>query len=136
MTDWPQYQAYNKPRRQVKVPTTTQISQDGMYQVGEAVYKVVKRQDKNGLYAKLFRPAVKNEDGSVNTRASFVYAPGEIYRIKAEDKMTAEQATKFGKLYSVCCNCAKDLSREESIRRGYGPTCADNNDWPYDHNAD
>jgi hypothetical protein len=56
--------------------------------------------------------------------------------IKAEYRMTAEQASAFGALYGVCCNCFRELTREESMRRGYGPTCAEKNAWPYDHGAD
>lgn len=52
------------------------------------------------------------------------YTPGAIHSLKAEWKLTAEQAEKFGALYGSCLRCGRDLTKESSIRNGMGSTCA------------
>lgn len=59
------------------------------------------------------------------------FAPGAIYKISKDDVLTAEQAKKFAKKTGKCCICSKTLVVKRSVELGYGPTCADNMDWPY-----
>jgi len=63
------------------------------------------------------------------------YAKGAIYNLTPNDIAPAEVASKFGAKYSNCINCFQELSRGESVRRGYGPTCADNHGWEYNHSS-
>lgn len=99
----------------------------GIYLVNGDYYKVQKNREGTQLYAK---KGAKSGD-----KWSWRYAKGAIYNIKANHLLTSEQASEFGKLWSICINCFSELSREESMNRGYGPTCADNYGWPYDHSA-
>lgn len=52
------------------------------------------------------------------------YAPGLIRSIKPEWKLTLGQAEKFGQLYGRCVRCHRALTKELSIRRSMGDTCA------------
>ena len=92
---------------------------EGMYQAPDgAIFKVqVAKLGSGHLYAK--RLVVDEEDRTV----SFEYLKGGLRLIKAEWRMTVEQAAAFGKLYGICCVCGKDLTDEKSIAAGIGPVC-------------
>lgn len=93
----------------------TQITQDGIYLMDGQVFKVQKAVHGSGhLYAKLLDTATKK----------FVYAPGMVGKLRAEHKMTLEQAKEYGALYGICCNCCATLTNEVSIEAGIGPVCA------------
>lgn len=49
---------------------------------------------------------------------------GAIRKIRADHRMTAEQAGPYGLAMSACAHCGRDLTDEESIARGLGPICA------------
>lgn len=115
------------------MPTKKRVTEEGLYQVGKAIYKVVRSQTSGKFYAKRLE---WRETPSGKKRSVFLYAPGDMERIAPEDKMLAEQAEAFGKQFGSCVNCGRGLSRGESLRRGYGPKCALNEGWPYDQNAD
>lgn len=59
----------------------------------------------------------------------FVYAGLATRFVKAEEKMTLEEAKKFGALYGVCCQCGRTLTKQESIDAGIGPICAGKDIW-------
>jgi hypothetical protein len=108
---------------------TEQATEPGVYFRNENWYLVVISQ--NG------HPYAKVLEDKHNSKSGFRwgYQRGAIKEIRAMDKATAEQAGQFGQLYHVCVNCFKDLSRGESMRRGYGPDCAKNHGWPYNHSS-
>jgi hypothetical protein len=54
----------------------------------------------------------------------FVYAPAAIHALSEETRMSGDVASHFGKLYGVCCVCARVLTDEKSIAAGIGPVCA------------
>lgn len=115
-----------KPRevapRSAAKPTpvkSERITEDGMYTLGEMIIKVqFAKQGSGNLYAKKL---VKSED--TKSGWAFEYAPGLVNQLKAEDRMSLEEAKKFGALYGVCCVCAADLTDEKSIAAGIGPIC-------------
>lgn len=91
---------------------------DGMYRVGEVIYKVQRAvHGSKQLYAKRL-----TVDGD---RGTFEYEQGAIRRLRPEHRMTVEEAAAFGKLYGVCCVCGRTLTDETSIERGIGPICAE-----------
>jgi hypothetical protein len=57
------------------------------------------------------------------------FAPGGIYKLTDADKLTKEQAVKFGKKTGNCCICSKVLTVKASIEAGIGPICADKLGW-------
>ena len=97
---------------EVKAQTIESIT-DGMYLKDDVVYKVqIAKQGSGRLYAKIL------------TDSGFEYAPGAMRDLRAEHKMTLDQAKEYGKLYGVCCVCSRDLTDEHSIAAGIGPICA------------
>jgi hypothetical protein len=110
------------------------VSEDGMYCIRVANQADGVRMDKTGqswrifkvqravhgsgrLYAKELHP---DADGSW----TFKYAPGALNLLAATDKMTREQAKKFGALYGTCVRCGRTLTREDSIDRMMGAVCS------------
>lgn len=54
-----------------------------------------------------------------------------LYFITTDDKVTAEQAARFGAVTGSCIFCMRTLTDERSITVGYGPICADHNGLPW-----
>jgi hypothetical protein len=54
----------------------------------------------------------------------FVYAGLASRFVKADDKLSMDEAKRFGAVYGVCCVCAATLTDEASIEAGIGPVCA------------
>jgi hypothetical protein len=67
--------------------------------------------------------------------------PGAKYSGKLTEELRAIVADpqgarhRYGQITGQCCFCRLPLERSESVRHGYGPTCADNNNLPFDHAA-
>lgn len=94
------------------------ISLEGMHQLpsGE-IYKVQRAVHGSGKpYAK--RLVVTGGE------AHFEFERGALRMLSADTRMTTEQASAFGSLYGICCNCGRTLTDETSIAQGYGPVCA------------
>lgn len=86
---------------------------EGMYRVGEDIFKVYRTRETNRLVTKTLK-----EDG-------FEYTGMKPLRfITAEHRMTLDQAKEYGKVTGTCCNCGRKLTNEESIANGIGPRCA------------
>lgn len=103
------------PRAQ-SAPVATAALEIGIYQVGERVYKVYPNQSKSHLLAKLL--VVDNGE------ASWSYQGAAARFVKADQRMTLEQAKVFGAITGICCNCGRTLTDETSIEAGIGPICA------------
>lgn len=56
--------------------------------------------------------------------ARFEYLGLATRFVKAEWRMSLEEAKAFGKVYGVCCCCGATLTDEHSIEAGIGPVCA------------
>jgi len=65
-------------------------------------------------------------EGSVSPLADmdFVFASGAILLLRPEERMSLEQAARFGKLYGRCVRCGRELTDETSIERAMGRVCA------------
>lgn len=98
---------------------------EGFYFLNEAYHKVQMNREGTRAYAKTLQFDAEKD------KWRWFYSPGLVMELRPENRLTAEQAAKFGKLYEVCCCCAQRLTHEQSIAVGYGPTCADNNGWPW-----
>lgn len=94
--------------------------EDGMYLLDGEIYKVQYAVHGSGKpYAKrLVPPATEGE------RARFDYAPGMVRKLRPEHRMSLEQAREYGELYGVCVRCGAVLTKEKSIERAMGDTCA------------
>lgn len=113
----------------VDTPAAEEL-EDGVYLHDGKIYKVIHAVHGSGKqYAKVLE-VQRNEDGT--TSGTFEYAGRQpLASITAADRLTAEKAREYGLLYGMCVNCARDLTKEESIHVGYGQTCARNNGWTY-----
>jgi len=101
-------------------PSTPAAVEPGMYQSPDGtVFKVQLAVHGSGRpYAKRL---VLDE---ASQTAEFVYEPGGLHSIKAEWRMSLDQASAFGKLYGICCVCGRVLTDERSIAARIGPVCA------------
>jgi hypothetical protein len=112
------------------------VEHDGIYLTDDGtIYKVQQARQGNGrLYAKRLQldpctltdcghPTITDEHGT-HWHGHFVYAPGAIHNLRADQQMTADDARAFGRLYGVCARCGADLTDETSIAAGMGPICA------------
>jgi hypothetical protein len=85
---------------------------EGMYKVGEDIFKVYRTRETNRLVTKTL-----TEDG-------FEYTGMKPLKfITAGHRMTLDEAKEYGKVTSTCCVCAAKLTNEESIANGIGPVC-------------
>lgn len=102
---------------------------DGVFYKAETdtVYKVQWNREHTSLYAKQL---VEHDNGTFNW--DYV-GKGPLYKLTEDDKLTAEKAAAFGKMYGVCVFCGLTLTNEASIEVGYGPVCAENNGLPWGH---
>lgn len=104
-----------RPRRS-QGPQVAFITEDGWYLHEDVVYKVQRAVHGSGnLYAK----KLLVDEG----HGSWEYAPGAVCKLQASEKMTLEDAQRFGRLYGMCCSCGATLTNEVSIKNGIGPIC-------------
>lgn len=57
-------------------------------------------------------------------RGRWVYTRGLVWRLKAEHRLTDEQARTLSRQYGVCILCGNTLSDPKSVEQGIGPHCA------------
>jgi hypothetical protein len=104
----------------------------GLYENGTGIYKIKRSKGTHRLWAQKLVVLV-GEDGKEHPK--WEYASGAVYALKVEDQMTGDQAAKFGHQFHQCIECHRPLEHPESVRRGYGPICADKYGWDYDHSV-
>jgi hypothetical protein len=51
------------------------------------------------------------------------YIPGMQMELKEKERMTVEQAYRYGHVFGKCSWCGYGLSNEKSVLRGMGPRC-------------
>jgi Family of unknown function (DUF6011) len=120
-----------------EAPRSARVTEDGMYRNPKNgdIFKVQKAVHGSGnLYAKrlvIESEPVRGGDGAILEPAvvRFDYAPGQIFRLAPEWRMTLEEAKKFGALYGTCVRCGRTLTREDSIERMMGAVCAGKGNW-------
>lgn len=132
--DGGQLQQTQAQREQRVEPVT-----DGFYRKGDDIYKVQIAVHRSGRpYAKLLvlteladeelnaeQLKAKIADlGKTFHRGHWEYAPGAIKGLRAENRLTVDEAVNLGRLYGMCVRCGKTLTKEESIERGMGDVCA------------
>lgn len=101
----------------------------GMYYCGGKAYRARKSRFNEYFYVE---ELVLEKD----VKPHFQFARGMVKNITSEHLMPAEQAALYSMTVGACTNCLRELTANESLRRGYGPVCAARNGWPYDTNAD
>jgi hypothetical protein len=95
-------------------------------QVTEGLYKAA-----DGTIVLVYMTRNARLAGKVHTGRSFRYQQGAAALAATGHRLTAEEASAFGKLHGNCVACAKDLTDDRSIAVGYGPVCAKRHGWPW-----
>jgi len=98
------------------VRKTAPVPEEGLYQVGDDVYKVQKAKANGSghVYAK----QMNLETGD------FAYVGQKPFHLlTAANRMSVEEAGRYGKLYGKCIRCGRDLTDEFSIANGLGKVC-------------
>ncbi len=107
-----------KPRETAPVNGTESVT-EGLYRVGEVIYRVKRSRESGRLYAcEVIPPRV--EGG----KPEFIYASGAMREIKPEHRMTLDEVNAYSIEVGFCGICGRTLTRKESIDRGIGPICA------------
>jgi hypothetical protein len=113
---------------------------DGVYRHDDKFYKVYHTvHGANVQVAKVLHVTATgtDEDGKQLWKGTWEYVGKKpLYTLKPEHKLTKEEAKQFGLVYGMCVRCTRDLTREESIHVGYGPTCAGIEGWWYPTKAE
>ena len=96
----------------------------GVYLHDDNIFVVQYNKTKTRLYALRLveSPPRLNEEG-VTVDFDLQYAPGIIFALKEEQKMTVEQAKPFMIRYGKCLKCKRKLKAASSVERGIGPVC-------------
>jgi len=123
------------PRKPVRQVVTGQVTEDGIYRnpaTGELFKVQVAVHGSGNLYAKqAFLSTLEGNlaeipltgDRRTAEEIEWVYKPGMLGKIKAEWKVTREEAVAFGALYGQCIRCGRTLTNEDSIEAAIGPVC-------------
>lgn len=93
--------------------------EDGMYLLDGEIFKV--QHAVHGSGKQYATQLIPNEPGQ---KATFIYVPGVVSRLRPEHRMTKEKAKQWGALYGTCVRCGAVLTAEDSIDRMMGPICA------------
>jgi hypothetical protein len=64
-----------------------------------------------------------NEQGEPVWHGEFEYAGAAARFVKADERMTLEEAKEFGHQFGICCDCAALLTDPTSVANGIGPVC-------------
>lgn len=110
--------------------------EDGVYRDGNGIFWMVYH-TVHGANQQVAKRLVvtTNTDGTFN--GTWDYAgKAPLASLTPADKLSAEDAAQFGKVYGFCVRCARTLTKEESKHVGYGQTCAGHEGWPYPTKAE
>lgn len=97
----------------------------GVYEKDGVTYVVKPNKAKTNVYAKRLIEISGDRLTEVNTvvKFDFVYAPGMIHQLTAEDQMPLDRAKELMIRYGKCINCKRPLKAATSVERGIGPVC-------------
>lgn len=85
----------------------------GMYSVGGVPVKVFRARNGQHLLAKKLH------------RGEWVYLGAARRFVTADQRMTLDQASEYGRRTGTCCSCGRRLTNPASINAGIGPICAE-----------
>lgn len=103
----------------------SQIVNPGIFVLDGDMFKVQPNKAKTKVYAKKLVIIKGDRLNQVGDRVNFEYeyAPGIVYKLTEEHRMTKAQAEKFGLQYGRCAWCGRGLKQADSVERGIGPVC-------------
>lgn len=86
---------------------------DGMYRLGDSIYRVRHGRQNGRQYAMWFDPEAR----------TLVYARGIITKLTPHDRLTLIEVEAMSVHFGVCCVCGRELTADTSVKRGIGPVC-------------
>lgn len=98
---------------------------EGVFFKEGSYFKVVQSANTGNWYAKEF------VDGEWEYRGR-----KPLHNLTAEDRVSAEDAAKFGHVTGACVFCSRKLTDERSLTVGYGPVCAERESLPWGESVD
>lgn len=102
-------------REQAEQKTAPTGISEGFYKSGDGnIYQVVQARHGSHFLAKV----LDQESGK------FEYAGAAKRFVKADQRMTLEEAQEYGKQTGICMVCSRRLTAPESVEAGIGPVCA------------
>lgn len=108
-------QAVKAERAQAEQKAAPTGISEGFYKAGDGnIYQVVQARHGSHFLAK----RLDRETGK------FEYAGAAKRFVKADHRMTLEEAQEYGKQTGTCMVCGRTLQRKESVEAGIGPVCA------------
>lgn len=119
---------FTAPRKVVDQVPGRQPAPVGYYLRNDRVYRVVLAKTTGNLYAKVL---VLPEERGHGVQATWDYAPGIHRDLRADEVLTAQEASRLGHLHGYCVFCGKGLTDVQSEAAGYGKTCAGREGLPY-----
>lgn len=115
---------------QTNAESTAPALTDGIYkdpQTGNIYKAQYNKAQGNGsyLYCKVMARVdeVVGRGGKLRNKITWTYAGSAAKTLQPEWKLSAQDATEFGKLYGICIYCGAELTDEESIDRAVGKIC-------------
>lgn len=104
------------------------ITEEGMYEHDEVVFKVVRGKTSGNLYAKKLVRLRDGQQDRVNEndsaiRWTFEYDGGAVFKLKPEELMTFERAKELSQKFGICVRCGATLEAKKSVAEGIGPVC-------------
>lgn len=123
--------AVGAPQRRQFTENTTiepaslaQAPVEGVFFKEGSYFKVVQSANTGNWYAKEF------VDGEWEYRGR-----KPLHNLTVEDRVSAEDAAKFGHVTGQCVFCSRKLTDERSVTVGYGPVCAERESLPWGDDA-
>lgn len=119
-----------QPRKPLDPATLSRVpvTEPGIYEHNEKIYKVVRSKTSGNLYAKVLTMTIgeaKRLTAAGSTvKADYVYAPGAFREIDASNRITGARAEELSIVFNSCIVCGRHLKAADSVRRGIGPVCA------------
>lgn len=87
---------------------------EGFYRVGDDFIRVKISRSSGNPYGMLLNKETHK----------FEYAAGILRGVNPDNRLTLEDAAAYGINSGYCLICSKELTKEESVKRGIGPVCA------------
>lgn len=92
---------------------TAEPAAEGVYRVhGKRIFRVVSNRTSGHRVAEEL------------IGGKFVYAKGWVYRLRDSERMSLEDAKKYGRETGTCVRCGITLTNPASVEAGIGPICA------------
>lgn len=103
------------------------VTEIGIYEVGDAIFKVTRSKKTGGLYASRLIYTVGQAErltaaGTV-IKAKYEYEFGAIADLRASHRVTAERAKALSIIFTSCIVCGRHLKNALSVERAIGPVC-------------